>query len=233
MAPESSADFSIPPQDTVVGSPRPRNDSVDSATIALPTARVVLASTSGSTAGSTCLPSTCRCPPPSTCARSMNGRASMVSVWARTSRAVDGQAVTPIATMIVRTPRSSTVDSTIASTSDGSTRKKSVSRSSTADSQPPKCAATIPTTVPITTDSTVAATPTSSEIRVPVSVSASTDSPFSSVPSGNSALGGTSTPPVASTTERCSGGTTSGAASATSSTSSSTAAPTTPGGWAR
>jgi len=52
-------------------------------------------------------------------------------------RTADGQDVSPIARMIVPTPRSRTVDSAIASTRDGSTRKKSVIRISVADTQRP------------------------------------------------------------------------------------------------
>src|SRR5690606_22250081 len=69
-APVSSAVFSIDPQDTVPGSPRPRKLSVDSEITADPTVSVVLASTSGSTAGSTCRPRMCPSPAPKALARS-------------------------------------------------------------------------------------------------------------------------------------------------------------------
>src|SRR5690606_15519222 len=59
-APVSIADLSMAPQETRLGSPSPRNDSVDSEMIALATDNVVLANTSGSTLGSTCLVMMCR-----------------------------------------------------------------------------------------------------------------------------------------------------------------------------
>jgi hypothetical protein len=60
----------------------------------------------------------------------------MVRVCERTSRAVLAHEVTPMARMIVHTPRARTADSTMASTSEGSTRKKSTTRMSTAAPQP-------------------------------------------------------------------------------------------------
>ena len=72
VAAEASIEFlRIVPHDSEPGSPRPRNASVDSAMIALPTMSVVFASTSGMTAGSRCLTRMCRCPAPRMRARSM------------------------------------------------------------------------------------------------------------------------------------------------------------------
>ena len=73
IAESSHAERSIDPHEGRIGSgsPRPRNDSVDSATIADPTASVVFTNTSGSTAGSTCLEITWKCPPPNAFDRSM------------------------------------------------------------------------------------------------------------------------------------------------------------------
>src|SRR3954465_7735732 len=104
MAPLELAACRIDPQVTLLGSPRPRNDRVDSDTMALPTARVVLTNTSGSTDGRTGLTMTCPWPPPSALARSMYGRASTDRVWARTSRAPVGQDTTPMAVMMVMVP---------------------------------------------------------------------------------------------------------------------------------
>src|ERR1700677_3864860 len=76
IAPLWYAWLSMAPQDTSVGSPRPRNTSVVSDKIALATVRLVDTRISGVTFGSTCLTSTCRLLAPSAGARSMNGRAS-------------------------------------------------------------------------------------------------------------------------------------------------------------
>src|SRR5690606_12178706 len=70
-APASRASCSRPPHETTVGSLSPRNASVASARIADEMIRVVWASTSGITLGSTCRLMTCQCPPPSARARSM------------------------------------------------------------------------------------------------------------------------------------------------------------------
>ena len=74
-----------------------------------------------------------------------------------------------MARMIVHTPRCRTLESTIASTSEGSTRKKSMTRIRSAPAHPVKCPAAMPTTVPMTIDSRVATVPTSRETRAPQS----------------------------------------------------------------
>lgn len=136
-APASRASWSMPPQETIVGSPRPRNARVASVRMALEIPSVVWARTSGITLGSTWRLMMWLCPPPSALARSMYGRDSTAMVCARTSRAVVGQLVTPIATTTVHTLRDITVASTIASTSVGITRNQSVIRISTVENQPP------------------------------------------------------------------------------------------------
>ncbi|EHK87547.1 cation transport ATPase [Saccharomonospora azurea SZMC 14600] len=226
--PDDNADCNIEPHDTALGSPNPRNDSVDSAMIELPTTSVVFASTSGSTDGSTCRPRMWAWPPPSARARSTNGLLSIVRVCARTSRAVAGHDVTPTASTMVAMPCGNTVDSAIASTSDGSTRKKSVKRSSTLDTQPPKCPAASPTRVPMTTDRIVAANPTSSDTRAPHSVSSSTERPSTSVPRRNSRLGGSSGVPGAVVTFRSAASVNSGAVTASTTTAASTPNPISP-----
>ena len=70
IAPTSNAASSIEPQETRVGSPRPRKLSVVSARIAAATVRVVLAKTIGITFGSTCRVIWCQRPAPSSRARS-------------------------------------------------------------------------------------------------------------------------------------------------------------------
>ncbi len=166
-APASRASCSSAPQDTTVGSLSPRKASVASARIAVEMIRVVWASTSGITFGRTCRDMMCRCPPPSARARSMYGRVSTARVCARTSRAVVGQVVTPIATTMVSSDRGITVASAMASTSVGITRNQSVIRIITVAYQPLKCPAVTPIRVPIATDRTAASSPTSSETRAP------------------------------------------------------------------
>ena len=70
MAPPEKASSRIVPQDTAVGSPRPRKDNVVSDRIEIDTASVVFASTSGMTLGSTCRVIWCRSPAPRALARS-------------------------------------------------------------------------------------------------------------------------------------------------------------------
>jgi hypothetical protein len=77
--------------------------------------------------------------------------------------------------------------------------------------QRPKWPAAMPTTEPITTEMTEARNPTSSDTRDPQMVRASTERPLSSVPSGNSALGGENGVPVALVTSSSLSGTSSGA----------------------
>ena len=89
-----------------------------------------------------------------------------------------------MAMMMVATPGPMTEESTIARTRPGTTRKKSMTRISTAWVAPVKCPAAMPTTVPMTMDTAVAANPTSSETRAPQTSIASTERPGGSVPSG-------------------------------------------------
>lgn len=136
-APASRASWSIPPQETTVGSPRPRKASVASVRIAVEMPSVVCASTSGITFGSTWRVMMWPWPPPRALARSMYGRDSTAIVCARTSLAVVGQLVTPIARTTVHTLRDITVARTIASTSVGITRNQSVIRMTTVENHPP------------------------------------------------------------------------------------------------
>lgn len=115
----------------------------------------------------------------------MYGRDSTAMVCARTSRAVVGQLVTPIARMTVQMDRDITVVSTIASTSVGITRNQSVIRMTTVENQPPKCPEMMPTRVPMATDSAAASSPTVSDTREPHTSRPSSDRPNWSVPSGN------------------------------------------------
>ena len=70
IAPTSKARSSIVPQETRVGSPRPRKLSVVSVRMAAATVRVVLAKTIGVTLGRACRVTCCQRPAPSTRARS-------------------------------------------------------------------------------------------------------------------------------------------------------------------
>ena len=135
-APVSDASRSIAPHEGASGSLSPRKASVDSMMMAIPTARFACASTSGPSAGRTCRPSTCHPDAPSARTRSTDGRASIDMVCARTTRASVDQDVSPIAATIVQTPGCSTAESARASTSPGTTTKKSITRSSAASSQP-------------------------------------------------------------------------------------------------
>ena len=109
----------------------------------------------------------------------------------------------------------STVASTMARGRNGMTRNQSVTRISSESVQRPKWPAAIPTTEPITTEMTVARNPTTSDTRDPHRVRASTERPLSSVPSGNSALGGENGVPVALVTSSSLAGMNSGTKTAT------------------
>ena len=145
--------------------------------MAADTESVVWARISGARFGRTWRRMTCQSPAPRAFARSTYGRASRVSVWARTSRAVGGQAVSPMATTTVRTPRCITLASAAASTRVGSTRNQSVTRISSVGTQPRKWPATMPVTEPMPTDIVVASRPTSREIRAPQMVTATIERP--------------------------------------------------------
>ena len=110
-APTCWASCRVVPQDSFVGSLRPRKARVASMRMAADTESVVWARISGARFGRTWRRMTCQSPAPRAFARSTYGRASRVSVWARTSRAVGGQAVSPMATTTVRTPRCITLAS--------------------------------------------------------------------------------------------------------------------------
>lgn len=232
-APASRASWSSPPHDRTVGSLTPRKASVASARTEDEIISVVWASTRGITLGSTCRDMTCQCPPPSAFARSMYGRDSTARVCARTSRAVVGQEVTPMARTTVPRERGSTVASAMARTRVGITRNQSVIRISTVAYAPLKCPAVIPTVVPIATDSAAASSPTSSDTREPHTSRASRSRPNRSVPSGNSTLGLSIGRPGAPVTLDTSVPTVSGAVSATSANRASPIRPTRPARWVR
>src|SRR5699024_6623728 len=122
-------------------------------------------------------------------------------------------------------PRVSTLDSTIASTRLGITRKKSTTRSSTARVSPVKWPAIMPTVVPITIDMVVAANPTSREAREPHSSIVTMSRPEGSVPNQWRALGGSLPSAVSWVTSSVSAGTSTGASSASVITTSSRTAP--------
>src|SRR3954465_2378187 len=123
-APDVNAPSSIEPHETASGSPRPRNDSVDSDRIATATTSTVLAKMSGTTLGSTCRLTRCQLPAPSARARSTYGRSRTVSVCDRMIRAVPGQDVTPMTMMMFVNDRPRTEASTIASGRNGNTENQ-------------------------------------------------------------------------------------------------------------
>ena len=86
---------------------------------------------------------------------------------------------------------------------------------------------------PSSTEIAVARNPTKSETRVPWMSSVSTDRPRGSVPSQNSADGGSSGAPGAWVTRRPSGSASSGANTAISTNAPSTASPRSPERWPR
>ena len=122
----------------------------------------------------------------------------------------------------------STVASTMARGRNGITRNQSVTRISTESVQRPKWPAAMPTTEPITIEITEARNPTSSDTRDPQMVRASTERPLSSVPSGNSALGGENGVPVALVTSSSLAGTSTGANTAMATNRTRMASPTMP-----
>src|SRR3954453_6292100 len=152
----------------------------------------------------------------------------MDSVWLRIRNAVPGQLVTPITIATLNRERPSTLASTIASGRNGITRNHSVSRNRISPIHPSKKPDASPIRVPITIEIAVANSPTNSEIRDPQISRVSTDRPVSSVPSGYSADGGSSTPPVALVTSRPSGLASSGANTATNTKRVSSTSPNTP-----
>ena len=87
--------------------------------------------------------------------------------------------------------------------------------------------------MPITIAISVASMPTNREIRDPQIRSARIERPFSSVPSGYSDEGGSSTPPVAFVTSMLSGSARSGAKIATRMKNVSSPSPNRPERWLR
>jgi hypothetical protein len=103
-----------------------------------------------------------------------------------------------------------------------------VTRISSESVQRPKWPAAMPTTEPITTEIIEARNPTSSDTRDPQMVRASTERPLSSVPRGNSPLGGENGVPVALVTSSWLSGTSSGANTAMATNRTRMASPTMP-----
>ena len=126
------------PQETRVGSPRPRKLSVVSVRIAAATVSVVFANTSGMTLGSTCRRSGACCRRRARVIVPGKARSLIDSVWARISSAVPGQEVTPITRTMLNSDLPSTLASTIASGRNGMTSIHSVNRNRMAPVQPPK-----------------------------------------------------------------------------------------------
>ena len=171
----------------------------------------------------------CQPPPPSARERSMNSRSFSDSTWARSSRPLPAQLVTPMtrASVVADEPR--TAARTMARGRNGMTRNKSSKAISTRSVRPPTKPAVTPTAEPMTTATIVATTPMKRLIRAPQMSWASTLRPISSVPRGNSALGGARSGlprPAAAVSSRA--GTSSGAARATATKRSRMARPTTP-----
>ncbi len=159
----------------------------------------------------------------------MNSRSFSDSTWARSSRPLPAQLVTPMtrASVVADEPR--TAARTMARGRNGMTRNQSSKAIRTRSVRPPTKPAVTPTAEPMTTATIVATTPMKRLIRAPQMSWARTLRPISSVPSGNSALGGARSGlprPAAAVSSRA--GTSSGAARATATKRSRMARPTTP-----
>ena len=89
------------PRTACVGSPRPRNDSVDSDRIEMAMISTVLAKISGSTLGRICLRRTHGVRAPSARDRSTNVRSLVDSTWLRMIRDVPAQPVIPMTMMMI------------------------------------------------------------------------------------------------------------------------------------
>src|SRR3954453_5041747 len=100
-APDWLAESSRVPHDGLLGSPRPRNESVDSDRIDSAMISTVLAKISGSTLGRICLRRIQVLPAPSACERSTNVRSFTDSTWLRMIRDVPAQPVMPITKMMI------------------------------------------------------------------------------------------------------------------------------------
>ena len=101
------------------------------------TTSTMLAKISGNTLGRTCLRMMCQLLEPMARARSMNCSSRTRSASERTTRAVPGQLVMPMMMMIIKKFWPQAAARTIASGSQGMTRKASVRRIHTSPCQPP------------------------------------------------------------------------------------------------
>ena len=184
---------------------------------------------SGAVCGSTWRVTTCQPPAPSARERSTKRRSFTDSTCARRRRLLPAQLVTPMTTASVVADDPSTAASTMASGRNGMTRNQSSMAMSNRSTRPPTKPAVTPTAEPMTTATTVATTPMKRLMRAPQMSWARTLRPSSSVPSGNSALGGARSGlprPAAAVSSRA--GTRRGAARAMATNSTRTARPATP-----
>jgi hypothetical protein len=102
------------------------------------TTRIVLAKIRGKTLGRMCRVMIWRFPAPRALARSTYGRSLSVRTWARTTRAVAGQVVTPMTNAMTSRLRPRMAASTMARGRKGMTKNQSVKRIRITSTQPPK-----------------------------------------------------------------------------------------------
>ena len=158
-APVTNALCKIWPHDVLVGSPRPRNDSVASARMEPAITSTALAITSASTPGRMCRHRIAGDDNPTVRARATTSRSRNASACERTIRAVLGQLVMAMTNTIMGRLCPMIAPSAIINGKLGSTRKKSVMRIRTASMKPVNQPARTPTSVPISTVMIVAINP--------------------------------------------------------------------------
>ncbi len=163
---------------------------------------------------------------PRASAPTTKSRFDIVSVSARTTRAIDVHETRPMTMKIVRRLGPSTATRAIASSSGGSDSIRSVKRIRIKSTAPPKNPEHRPIAMPMVIVTAIAATPTVSEIRAPKMMRESTSRPSSSVPIGNAREGAPGSPKVGATTIVGSCGASIGAKTATITRTVTIAAPT-------
>src|SRR5215831_10856728 len=158
----------MPPHDGVGGwTPRPRNDSVASSTMARASSSVAMTTSEESTLGSTCRAMTRTTEPPRAWMASTNSRERSTSTCERSTRAYVTQPESPMTTIRVGKLGPSTAMMPIASRMNGNASWASASVMIMLSVQPPRKPATSPRVAPTSPPTMTAAKPTSKDTRAP------------------------------------------------------------------
>src|SRR5215510_12716134 len=158
----------MPPHDGVGGwTPRPRNESVASSTMARASSSVAMTTSEESTLGSTCRAMTRTTEPPRAWMASTNSRERSTSTCERSTRAYVTQPESPMTTIRVGKLGPSTAMMPIASRMNGNASWASASVMIMLSVQPPRKPATSPRVAPTSPPTMTAAKPTSKDTRAP------------------------------------------------------------------